>query len=314
MTRRQVMAGVATAVAATAGSAVTATAQTPQAAKPKGKILTCLNTSTVRGHKLPVPEQINLAAKAGYDAIELWIGDLLNFVSGGGKLSDLKKQISDAGLIVPSAIGFAKWIVDDNTERAKGLEEARRDMDLLVSIGGMRIAAPPAGATDKPGLSLDAAAERYGKLLELGRQMGIVPQLEVWGFSANLHRLGQVAYVASEAGHEDACILPDVYHIYKGGSDFTALGMINPTKIHVFHINDYPAEPPRATIKDADRVYPGDGVAPLSKIFKPLFDGGFAGVLSLELFNPTYYARPADEVASEGLKKVKAAIAAASAS
>jgi 2-keto-myo-inositol isomerase len=31
--------------------------------------------------------------------------------------SDLKKRISDCGLTVESAIGFAEWIVDDDARR-----------------------------------------------------------------------------------------------------------------------------------------------------------------------------------------------------
>ena len=42
--------------------------------------------------------------------------------------------------------------------------------------------APPAGATRKPGLDLMKAAERYRALLELGDEMGVVPQIETWGF------------------------------------------------------------------------------------------------------------------------------------
>jgi 2-keto-myo-inositol isomerase len=272
------------------------------------KISFCLNTSTVRGHKLSVPQQIDLAADAGYDAIELWMGNLKEFTNSGGKLADLRKQLGDRGLTVPSAIGFGKWIVDDDGERAKGLEEAKQDMGILSEIGGLRIAAPPAGATEKPGLSLIAAADRYGKLLELGRQMGIVPQLELWGHSKNLSRLGELAFVAAECGHADACVLPDVYHIYKGGSGFEGLRMLNPKRIHCFHINDYPATPPRETIRDADRVYPGDGIAPMQSIFQPLFEGGFAGTLSLELFNPEYYKQDAKVVARTGIEKTRAVI------
>src|SRR5262245_23914631 len=62
-----------------------------------------LNMSTIRGQKLALPEQVNVAAKAGYDAIEPWIGELHQFAEGGGNLSDLKKRISDAGLTVESA-------------------------------------------------------------------------------------------------------------------------------------------------------------------------------------------------------------------
>ena len=66
----------------------------------------------------------------------------------------------------------------------------------------------------------------------------------------------------------------------------------------------------RETISDANRVYPGDGVAPLTQILRDLFATGFAGALSLELFNRTYWEQDAVTVARTGLEKMKAAIAA----
>ncbi|MCH8828651.1 MAG: sugar phosphate isomerase/epimerase, partial [Planctomycetes bacterium] len=129
-----------------------------------------------------------------------------------------------------------------------------------------------------------------------------------WGFSQSLSRLGETAFVAVESGHRDACILPDVYHIYKGGSDFAGLEMINGKAIHVFHLNDYPADPPREKISDADRVYPGDGVAPWEQLFGILARSGFQGVLSLELFNRSYWKRDALSVAKTGLEKMKAVV------
>ncbi len=269
----------------------------------------CLNTSTVRGQELSLPEQIDLAASAGYDGIEPWIRDLQEFVRGGGKLEDLRRRIEDAGLEVPSAIGFANWIVDDDQERRQGLETAREDMRLVKQIGGTRIAAPPVGATQQNDLNLFAVAERYRRLLEVGVEEGVVPQLELWGFSQSLSRIGEMAFVASEAGHPDACLLPDVYHIYKGGSEFQGLRLLNGRAIHVFHMNDYPAEPPRATISDRDRVYPGDGVAPLTEILQILHGAGCRAMLSLELFNPTYWEQDALEVAKTGLEKMKQSVA-----
>lgn len=269
----------------------------------------CLNTSTIRGQQLSVPEQVQLAAEAGYDAIEPWMRELHQYVDQGGSLKDLKGQIDDAGLVVESAIGFAKWIVDDEAERTAGLEEARRDMDLLANIGGLRIAAPPVGTQSEPGPPLEVIAQRYRQLLDVGRSCGVVPQLELWGFSQTLSRLSELAYVATAAEHEDACVLPDFYHIYKGGSDFQGLGMIEATRMHVFHINDYPDQPPRESIADADRVFPGDGVCPLAPTIAMLWRGGFNGVFSLELFNPEYWKRDPAEVVAEGLKKCRAVIA-----
>jgi sugar phosphate isomerase/epimerase len=268
----------------------------------------CFNTSTIRGQKLSLVEEIDIVAKAGYQGIEPWINEIEAYVEKGGSLPDLKKRLSDVGLTVESAIGFAEWIVDDDARRAKGLEQARRDMDLVQQIGGKRIAAPAAGATDVENIDYLKVAERYRALLAIGDHIGVVPQVEVWGFSKTLTRLGQAVMVAIESHHPEACVLPDVYHLYKGGSDFTGLQLLNGAAVHVFHMNDYPASPPRSAIGDKDRVYPGDGIAPLADIFTTLRAIDFDGYLSIELFNPTYWQQDPHEVARTAMAKMKAAV------
>lgn len=268
----------------------------------------CFNTSTIRGQRLPLTDVIDIAAKAGYSGIEPWIDEIQQHVSSGGTLPDLARRLRDNGLAVESAIGFAEWIVDDDARRAGGLEQAKRDMDLVAQIGGTRIAAPPAGATDQPNLDLFRAAERYRALLELGERMGVTPMVEVWGFSQILNRLGQAVLVAVESAHPRACLLADVYHIYKGGSDIRGLRLLNGAALPVFHMNDYPANPPRETITDSDRVYPGDGIAPLTDLFRTFQQIGFRGALSLELFNPEYWQQDALTVAKTGLEKTRAAV------
>lgn len=271
----------------------------------------CLNTSTIRGQKLGIVKEIEIASKAGYQGIEPWINEIDDYVKGGGSLTDLAKRIGDAGLTVESAIGFAACLAEDAGVRAKGFEEARRCMRLVKALGGSRIAAPPVGLTDKPHTDLGAIAERFGKMVALGREEGVFPQLELWGFSKTLHRLGEVAYVAAECGDVDGLVLLDAYHIYKGGSPMAGLGLFSGGRMQCFHINDYPADPPRATINDEHRVYPGDGVAPFGDMLKMLHRSGFRGVLSLELFNKTYWQQDPFEVARIGLEKTKAVVAAA---
>lgn len=265
----------------------------------------CFNTSTIRGQKLSLVEEIDIAAKAGYQAIEPWVGEIQKHVEQGGSPGDLKKRISDCGLTVESAIGFAEWIVDDDGRRAKALEQARHEMDLVQQIGGKRIAAPAAGATEVETADYLKVAERYRALLTIGDHIGVVPQVEVWGFSKTLTRLGQAVMVAIESDHPKACVLPDVYHLYKGGSDFAGLQLLNKNAMHVFHMNDYPASPPRAAIKDSDRVYPGDGVAPVGDVLQTLREIGFDGYLSIELFNPTYWQQDPLLVARTALEKLK---------
>lgn len=268
-----------------------------------------LNTSTIRGQKVGLEREVEIAAQAGYDAIEPWMGTIGDFVKNGGSLKDIGKKIRDLGLTVESAIGFARWIVDDDAERAKGFEEAKRDMDTLQQLGGKRIAAPPVGAHDKGPVDLLKAAERYRQLCELGRQFGIVPECEVWGFSKALSRLGETAFVTLESAHPDATILPDIYHLFKGGSGFEGLRQLSSHAVQVFHVNDYPADLPREKISDKDRVYPGDGIAPMTDILRSVIRPDRPIVLSLELFNPEYWKQDPLQVARTGLEKTKAVVA-----
>ena len=265
----------------------------------------CLNTSTIRGQKLTIVQEAELAAKAGFQGLEPWIRELDEYTKAGGSLDDLGKRLRDLGLTVESAIGFFDWVVDDQARRKKGFDEAKRNMEMVSRIGGHRLAAPPAGATDRNDIDPKRIAERYRALLELGDTTGVTPQVEVWGFSRTLGTLAEAAQAAIAADHPKACILPDVFHLYKGGSGFQGLKLLGKEAVHVFHLNDYPASPPRQTINDADRVYPGDGVAPLKGIFRDLRANGFHGMLSVELFNKAYWSQDASTVLETAIGKLR---------
>ncbi len=259
-----------------------------------------LNTSTIRGQKITLEQEIDIAAKAGYDCFEPWVNELDAHAKGGGSLEDLGKRVRDRGLSIADAIGFVEWIVDDDARRRKGFEEAKRVMGMLQEVGCAQMAAPPSGATNQPGLDLLRAAERYAELVKLGESMGVVPVMELWGHSRNVRRLGEAVLIAVESGQPQARVLPDVFHLYKGGSDPRGVRLLAPTAIGIFHVNDYPARD-RATINDAMRVYPGDGVAPLKPLFRDLRAVGYRGMLSLELFNRGYWMQDAATVAKIGL-------------
>lgn len=149
-----------------AGAAVVSTSLETFAAKPKKSkhnFTFCLNTSTIRKQNIGLMAEIETAAKVGFDGIEIWMGTLEKYVKDGGKLSDVKKKSSDLGIVIEDSIGFAKWIVDDETERGKAMEQLKREMDMLAQIGCKRIAAPPFGATTGADIDLRKAAERFLK-------------------------------------------------------------------------------------------------------------------------------------------------------
>lgn len=306
LTRRQVLAaGGAGALSLAAGSIQAAEPSTSAAQEP---FRYSLNTATLMGHKLAIVEEVEIAAKAGYTGIEPWIGKLRQYAEGGGSLADLRKRIADRGLAVEGAIGFVAWAVDDDARRAKALEEFQRDLELVGAIGGRRMAASPAGINRTAGVDLFQVAKRYRKVLELAARQGMTAQLEIWGSSLTLSRISEAALVATQADHPAACLLLDVFHLYRGGGGFHGLKLLNGAAMPAFHVNDYPADPPREKISDSARVYPGDGVAPLGQIFRDLRASGFRGALSLELFNQDYWKQEPLAVAQTGLEKTRAAV------
>lgn len=268
-----------------------------------------LNMSTIMGQKLGFIGELETASKAGFRSVEIWVGTMQTYLKTN-TTAEARRRISDLGLTVENAIGFAPWIIDDAAARQKGLDQMKAEMEQLAQLGCKRVAAPPVGAqsADAPVLDLHRIAERYRALLELGAQTGVTPLLELWGFAKNLNRLSDVLFVAAEANLPNARLLLDVYHLYKGGSGITALPLVGKPAIEVFHINDYPATLPPAQITDADRIYPGDGVAPLRDILTMIKNPDRPVVLSFEVFNKTYYAQPAEQVAKTAFQKMQALV------
>lgn len=262
-----------------------------------------LNTSTIRGQKLTLPLIIELAARAGYDGFEPWMMEIEAYVKEGKTIASLKKLASDAGLEFFDCIGFPTWMAQDEEKSKAGFAQMEKEMGILAELGCPRVAAPAIG-TDAP-LDLLKAGERYKKLLELGRKTGVMPQLEFWGAFPSFYHLGQAMAVAAAADDKDAKILADVYHLFRGGSGFEGMKMLDGHAIDIFHMNDFPASIPRTEQQDKDRVMPGDGAAPMQELADTLKSKGGEIILSLELFNPTYYAMDASVVVTEGLEKMR---------
>ncbi|GAB3987351.1 sugar phosphate isomerase/epimerase [Spirosoma daeguense] len=308
VTRRQAL----TALTATTGASLMSTsalpASSPTAAAP---FTLCLNMSTIRGHKLGFVKELEVASKAGFRSVEIWIETLQNYLKSGATTADARKVLADTGIKVENAIGFAPWIVDDEATRTKGLDQMKREMEMLAEVGCKRVATPPIGAQSpgSPKVDLYKAAERYRTILEMGDKTGVVPQLELWGFSPNLSRLSEVMFVAIESGHPSARVLLDIYHLYKGGSSMDSLKLVGKPGIEIFHVNDYTADFPREKITDADRVFVGDGVAPIKETLKIIKRTDQPIILSLEVFNKKYYEQDAATVTKTAMTKMKAMIA-----
>ncbi len=306
VTRRGLLAAGA---AAGAGVLVSpAKAQIGASTRPAPMTL-ALNTSTIRPASLE--EKIRAASEAGYDGIELWIDEIEAVDRGGGSLEDLRARLEDLGLFVPNVIGLWDAMPPDEADWPAQFEVSKRRMDLCARVGARHVAAIP--APDRPDIDVLWAAERYRRLLDAGREVGVTVAIEFVGFLQGVHTLGQATAIALESGAPDACMVADTFHLYRGGSMFEGMRHLQGSFLAVCHFNDAPADPPRTEQGDEHRVYPGDGVLPLVEFVRTLIGIGFTGPLSLEMFKRSEWERDPGEVARIGIDKMRAIVAEAQA-
>jgi 2-keto-myo-inositol isomerase len=260
----------------------------------------CLDTATIKPAE-GLEKKVEIAALAGYDAIEPWDWELEEYEKKGGNLKDLGKKIKDKGLFVPSMIGLWGCIQPTKELFEKSLVATRNRMRMAKDIGCAHVQAIPneIGENYNPKF----AAECYRKVLEIGlNEYGLNPAL-VFVKYFPLKTMGQAAAVALDADHPKAKIIPDVFHMYITEGGFEGMKLLNGNFYAIFQFNDAPKNMAREEMKDKDRVYPGDGILPLTQIIKDLKASGFTGCVSLELYNEEYWKQDLLQVAKTGLAK-----------
>lgn len=247
-----------------------------------------LNTSTLMAYQLPVDAQIEKVAAAGFDGIELWMRDIMTYLEKGGTTQALKEKLEKGNLKLENIIGFSEWCSDDPDKRRKAIEQLREEMKIIKELGGEHIAAPVMGISNLEPSNMGEYAERYRAILDLEEETGVIPVIELWGMGA-LHKISDCSQIVIASGHPKATMLLDCYHVHRGGNSWDTVDVLNGAKLPVIHMNDYPSEPTYDKLTDADRVLPGEGVCPYDYIVPKLFEAGFRGGFSVELFNKGYW-------------------------
>jgi 2-keto-myo-inositol isomerase len=256
----------------------------------------CLNTSTIK--PTPLIQKIHLTAKAGFAGVELWINDIYEHVGRGGEVRDVENALADTGLVVP-------WGEAVDVEYPIMLDECRRRMELAARFKAPWIVATP------PRLECDLGqlARRYRDLLRIGRETGIKPTFEYIGFFQSASKLEHAWQVVQEADDPDATLILDAFHTWNSGSSLDLLREIPVERISHYHIDDADPHKPQGTQTDPDRVMPGDGCIDLQTEVQILKDKGYAGTVSLELFNQELWAKDPAEVLKTGYERMRELLA-----
>ncbi|WP_069764754.1 sugar phosphate isomerase/epimerase [Streptomyces sp. LUP47B] len=272
------------------------------------RVVPCLNPATLSG--LPLPQFLALAAGAGFPTVEVSIQQAQ--ACGPGPLREL---LAELGVSVAAASGIlpagpvlpAPLLVDPDAYDACliGLDERLKVMAALGCTVATTVLNPRSrletakarGLARQRITYLATAAAAYGVRLAVEAvsiHTGLPPELD--GTHPVAGTLPQLAELLDDTGTDSAGLLVDSFHWAAAGADpvhLTALGC----RITHVQIADIPNGRTADELTDDHRLFPGDGALAWPSFADALTGAGYAGPVSVELFNPDLRALPAGEIA-----------------
>lgn len=272
----------------------------------------CLDTATL-AKEIPLDKKVELAAGAGFDAIEPWDRELEVYEKAGGSLEKLGENIKELGLFVPSVIGLWGVLANSEEDFEKRIGEHRNRLRMVKAIGAAHVQCIP-DFKYKDDFNLESGAACYARISEIAQKdYGLKTGIIFLNAVGNLKTVADAVKLGMKSGWKDVKIIPDSYHNYHGGTPLNSLRMLRGSAIAIYQFSDAPkGQEKKDSWCDGERVLPGDGQLPLVEELQILLEIGYEGCVSLELYNEEYRKREPKKFLKEAhaktLKVIKEAV------
>lgn len=112
----------------------------------------------------------------------------------------------------------------------------------------------------------------------------------------------------AKAGDKSVGLLLDAYHLQRGGRPGAGFCDVPEAEIFYVQFSDVPDAPPNGP-PPVDRLPPGRGVVRWTELFQLLAAKNYSGYLSYEAPNSNHWQRAAADVAEEGARATRRALA-----
>jgi 2-keto-myo-inositol isomerase len=247
-----------------------------------------------------LPTDIKTAGKAGFDFVEIWAGKLLDYLASGG-VAGIRRDLRRAR-VQPLTLNSVEHITfNDPSGQVRKVEEFRRMCQVAASIRCETVLVVP---SPRPARTSLRAIERetvrvLRQFSTMAGDSGVRVALEFLGFrDCSVNTLAQCATIVEQVARPNVGLVLDTFHFHAGRSTARSIADVDPDRIFMVHLNDV-ERAPRDRMHDALRLLPGEGVIPLVRILRELKAIGYDGRFSVEIFRPSYWKRPPQEIARQ---------------
>lgn len=246
-------------------------------------------------------EKLRAIAGAGFDEVEIFENDLLSF---NGSPRDVGRMCRDFGLSICAFQPFRDFEGMPEPQRARNFARAQRKFDLMQELGtNLLLICSNISPASLGGI--DRAAADFHALGELAAPRGLRVGFEAlaWGLHVNDYR--DAWEIVRRADHKAIGVILDSFHALAPGFPASAMRSIPADKIFLVQLADAPKLGLDVLSWSRHfRCFPGQGDLPVGDFMEAIAATGYAGSLSLEIFNDQFRSGSAVRTATDGFRSL----------
>jgi len=263
----------------------------------------CLNESSSMSHDFDVC--MKAYSKAGIRHVEPWIHKIRPYVEKESAAT-AKQLLSDLGLHAPCSCCMGE-LIEPREDHDQRVEQLKANLELVGALGIERFVVHSFTQEQYTLDDYKRGVDNVRQLGEIGREFGVIIVIEFIRMQRFMGTLPTALSLTRGADHPNLRPLFDFFHFWVGQSKMEDLALLRDGELEHVHFHDAPSGP-REILADKDRVFPGEGVIPITDILRVLRKKKYNGYFSVELFNkeiqdadPLLTAQKAIETASRFL-------------
>jgi 4-hydroxyphenylpyruvate dioxygenase len=227
-------------------------------------------------------EKLEAIAAAGFDGVEIFEPNLL---AHGGPARDIARRAADLGLAIDlfQPLRDFEGVPDNAFQR--NLERAESRFDVMGELG-----APLMLVCSNTGADIadddERAAAQLRELAERAARRNLRIGYEALAWGTRVATFDRAWHIVARANHPDLGLILDSFHTLVRPDDWSALRSLPGDRIFFVQVGDAPrmdADP--LTVRRNHSRLPGDGDLDVPGFLRACLATGYAGTLSLEIFN-----------------------------
>ena len=257
-------------------------------------MLTSIATVSISGN---LESKLRAIANARFNGVEIFENDLLTSTASSRQIAAL---LRDLGLECTLFQPFRDFEGMPTQLRARTFDRLERKFDVMEELGARMLLVcsnvSPAALGERSRI-VDDFRELGARAAKRGLRVGY--EALAWGRHVNDHR--DAWAIVREVDHPAVGLILDSFHSLARRIPVDSLREIDPRKVFIVQLADAPmVEMDYLSWSRHLRNMPGQGDLPVVDYVATLFELGYEGYLSLEIFNDRFRSTSSTNVAIDG--------------